>query len=99
MFYGKEKGNVQNYSIVNEFKNKGYITCGSSNQCHRELFLLKKFTNYKFAGFEHENFALFCDPNFNSPNNKNQLEFILKLENVYIIKIHLIMFLNMEKNF
>ena len=74
MFYGNEKGNVQKYSIVNEFKNKGYITCGSSNQCHRELFLLKKFTNYKFVGFDHENFALFCDPNFNPPNNKNQFE-------------------------
>ena len=35
MFYGNSKGNADKYSIVNEFKKKGYITCGTSNQCHR----------------------------------------------------------------
>ena len=74
MFYGNSKGNADKYSIVNEFKKKGYITCGTSNQCHRELFLLNKNTNYKFVGFDHENFALFCDPNYNPPNNNKQFE-------------------------
>jgi hypothetical protein len=74
MFYGSTKGETDKNSIVNEFKNKGYITASSSNQCHRELFLLMRLTKYKFHGFDHENIALFCDPNYNPPNNKQQTE-------------------------
>ena len=74
MFYGSPKNDTSKISIIEEFKKKGYITGGSANQCHRELFLLYRATKYQFRGFDHENYALFCDPNYNPPNNKNQGE-------------------------
>ena len=36
MFYGDSMQNSAGNSILKYFKNKGYITCGSENLCHRE---------------------------------------------------------------
>ena len=71
MFYGDSMQNSAGISILKYFKNKGYITCGSENLCHRELFAIQGYKNEftEFESFDHENYALFCDPNYCVPNN------------------------------
>ena len=71
MFYGDSMQNSAGISILKYFKNKGYITCGSENLCHRELFAIQGYKNdfTEFESFDHENYALFCDPNYCVPNN------------------------------
>ena len=53
-------------SILKAFKEKGYITAQSDNICGRELYDLEKdnIKNLEFDNFDHENIAMFCDPNF-----------------------------------
>ena len=71
MFYGNSMNSEQGTSITRLLKQKGFITCGAHNLCHREIFLLQNFKNSKinFESFDHEHFALFCDPNYCEPNN------------------------------
>ena len=75
MFYGESMKSQKGTSLIKYFKEKGYITGGSENICHRELFLLEADKNKKvvFESFDHENFAMFCDPNYNPPNNRVSL--------------------------
>ena len=75
MFYGDSMKSQQGTSLIKYFKEKGYITGGSENICHKELFLLEqdKNKNVVFESFDHENFAMFCDPNYNPPNNRVSL--------------------------
>ena len=75
MFYGESMKSQKGTSLIKYFKEKGYITGGSENICHRELFLLEQDKNKKvvFESFDHENFAMFCDPNYNPPNNRVSL--------------------------
>jgi hypothetical protein len=72
MFYGESMKSQKGTSLIKYFKEKGYITGGSENICHKELFLLEQDRNkhVKFESFDHENFAMFCDPNYNPPNNR-----------------------------
>ena len=76
MFYGSSEKSDSGISINKYLKNKGYIIGGSENLCHRELFDLYQKENKKieFSSFDHENFALFCDPNYIPLNNKNEYE-------------------------
>ena len=76
MFYGTsfKKGNGNN--IIKQFKKEGYITGGSGNLCSREIFEIEnKYVNITtFENFDHENFAMFCDPNlFKDDNIHNSL--------------------------
>ena len=75
MFYGDSMKSQQGTSLIKYFKEKGYITGGSENICHKELFLLEEDKNKDviFESFDHENFAMFCDPNYNPPNNRVSL--------------------------
>ena len=75
MFYGESMKSQKGTSLIKYFKEKGYITGGSENICHKELFLLEqdKNKNVVFESFDHENFAMFCDPNYNPPNNRVSL--------------------------
>jgi hypothetical protein len=75
MFYGESMKSQKGTSLIKYFKEKGYITGGSENICHRELFLLEQDKNKKvvFESFDLENFAMFCDPNYNPPNNRVSL--------------------------
>ena len=75
MFYGESMKSEKGSSLIKYFKDKGYITGGSENICHKELFLLEEDRNeyVKFESFDHENFAMFCDPNYNPPNNRVSL--------------------------
>ena len=72
MFYGESMKSQKGTSLIKYFKEKGYITGGSENICHKELFLIEQDKNkdVKFESFDHENFAMFCDPNYNPPNNR-----------------------------
>jgi hypothetical protein len=53
-------------SMTKFFKEKGFITASSYNSCNRELFEWNKnlYKNISFTGWDHENFAMFCDTNF-----------------------------------
>ena len=75
MFYGESMKSEKGSSLIKYFKEKGYITGGSENICHKELFLLEQDKNKDviFESFDHENFAMFCDPNYNPPNNRVSL--------------------------
>ena len=75
MFYGESMKSQKGTSLIKYFKEKGYITGGSENICHKELFLLEQYKNkdVEFESFDHENFAMFCDPNYNPPNNRVSL--------------------------
>ena len=75
MFYGESMKSEKGSSLIKYFKEKGFITGGSENICHKELFLLEEDRNKDviFESFDHENFAMFCDPNYNPPNNRVSL--------------------------
>ena len=75
MFYGESMKSEKGSSLIKYFKEKGFITGGSENICHKELFLLEQDRNRDviFESFDHENFAMFCDPNYNPPNNRVSL--------------------------
>ena len=75
MFYGESMKSQKGTSLIKYFKEKGFITGGSENICHKELFLLEQYKNkdVEFESFDHENFAMFCDPNYNPPNNRVSL--------------------------
>ncbi len=63
MFFGDKKK-----SIVKYFKELGYITAYSQNQCNRYLFdPNKNYYSYGFETFDHEFISLFCDPNYSHP--------------------------------
>jgi len=50
---------------------KGFISGQSNNFCSRELYDLEEgfIDNITFVPFDHENIALFCDPNYFSVEN------------------------------
>lgn len=71
MFYGESMQNSNGTNIIRAFKHKGFITGQSNNICSRELYDLEDdYTkDMDFEDFDHENIALFCDPNFNNYEN------------------------------
>jgi hypothetical protein len=71
MFYGQSMYNKNGTHIIKFFKEKGYITAQSNNFCSRELFDIEDgyIDNVEWEKFDHENIAMFCDPNYFSPNN------------------------------
>ncbi len=75
MFYGNSKISGKGQSLFKYFKENGYITGSSENICHRELFLLeaKSYRKVNFEPVDHENVAMFCDPNYNPPNNRVEM--------------------------
>lgn len=64
--YGNYKNNITGISMTKFFKDKGFITASTFNSCNRELFDWDRrlFKNIIFSGWDHENFAMFCDTNF-----------------------------------
>ena len=68
LFYGASLESNKEYSLLKRLKEKGYITCGGANICERTFFTLTRYkVNPKmFEPYDHENFALFCDPNYNN---------------------------------
>lgn len=76
LFYGTEhqplprnKPKKMSYSLTRSFKDQGYITAKSNNFCGSTYFeTLKNDSNHfpylDLESFDHENIALFCDPNY-----------------------------------
>ena len=64
--YGNYMNNETGISMTKFFKEKGFITASTYNSCNRELFDWgkKQYKNLIFTGWDHENFAMFCDTNF-----------------------------------
>ena len=85
LFYGNFYGANKGIFISKYLKEKGFITGSEHNSCNRGIFDFpsKQFGDLQMDGFDHENFALFCDTNF---NDKRNIWSGLKGRNSYIRK-------------
>ena len=67
MFYGKPYYYKTTESITGEFKDNGFVTCNVNGICNKEAFYydwqLKENMERNYIEFDHEMFALNCDPN------------------------------------
>ena len=72
MFFGESMFNSNGTSILKLIKKKGYITAQADNICTRQLYDIEdNYTqNIDYESFDHENIALFCDPNYYNPENR-----------------------------
>ena len=72
MFFGESMFNSNGTSILKLVKKKGYITAQANNICTRQLYDIEdNYTqNIQYENFDHENIALFCDPNYYNPENR-----------------------------
>ena len=67
MFYGIKMNDKNGTNIVKYFKEQGFITGHTGTTCGKEIFSINKMVecrNLDYNTFDHENIALFCDPNF-----------------------------------
>lgn len=68
MFYGKPYYAKNATTITAKLKNKGFVTCGVNGICDKETFYfdwqLKSDMLRNYVEFDHEMFALNCDPNY-----------------------------------
>lgn len=73
MFYGEKMDPTSSNgtSIIKYLKSQGYITGQSLNLCSKELFVTMNncLNNVEFSDFDHENVAMFCDPNYYDRTN------------------------------
>ena len=72
MFYGKKMTSKEGIDITYYLKKNGYITGQSLNLCSKEVFAVERHYNVldvNFSFFDHENIAMFCDPNYYDRNN------------------------------
>ncbi len=63
MFYGTYYREKEGQSILKYYKENGYITCHAGEICSKELYNVQKKTNIRYENYDHENTALYCDPN------------------------------------
>jgi hypothetical protein len=72
LFFGNFFKSNKGIFITKYLKKKGYITGSEHNSCNRAIFDFPKIKNPKVKpkGFDHENFGLFCDTNYNDKKNK-----------------------------
>ena len=71
MFLGKDSLSYGKQThIISHLKKNGYITAQSANICSQNL---DKNINFNLMNdkYDYENIAMFCDPLYNSVNNKN----------------------------
>ena len=71
LFYGNFLGVDKGIFIGRYLKEKGFITGCEHNSCNRGIFDFPptKLGGVKVGGFDHENFGLFCDTNYNDKLN------------------------------
>lgn len=65
LFFGNKRYSKKGISIVKFFNERGYITAAAHNSCNKEIFdwdYIDK--NIIFDNYDHENVAMFCDPNY-----------------------------------
>ena len=72
MFFGESMFNSNGTSILKYIKQKGYITGQANNICTRQLYDIEDnyIQNITYENFDHENIAMFCDPNYYNPENR-----------------------------
>ena len=77
MFYGKPYYWKKADSINGEIKDKGYVTCSVNGICDKEIFYfdwqLNDTMERNFVEFDHEMFALNCDPNIYDVENPHSI--------------------------
>ena len=67
MFYGVGLDESDGINVVKFFKNQGYVTGHTGTTCGKEIFSvngLLQSQHLDYDNWDHENIALFCDPNF-----------------------------------
>ena len=73
MFYGEKMDpkSSNGTNIIKYLKLNGYVTAQSSNLCSKELFVTMNncLNNVEFSDYDHENVAMFCDPNYYDRTN------------------------------
>ena len=73
MFYGEKMDPITSNgtSLIKYMKSQGYITGQSINLCSKELFVTMNncLNEVEFSDFDHENVAMFCDPNYYDRTN------------------------------
>ncbi len=71
MFYGESMTHNNGTHIIKYFHERGFISAQSNNICSRELYDIEPgfIENLTWEPFDHENIALFCDPNYFNPEN------------------------------
>ena len=69
--YGSNIRDSTGISMTKFMKEKGFITCVTHNSCNKELFDWgeSSFRQLEFSDWDHENFALFCDTNYEDKSN------------------------------
>jgi hypothetical protein len=71
LFYGNKRNSEKGISIVKFFNERGFITAATHNSCNKEIFdWHNKNMNVIYSHYDHENVAMFCDPNFEDKNDK-----------------------------
>ena len=73
MFYSLKKSYNNKPHLVKLFKENGFITANTGNFCSKDSCELseKDYEKYKlgYDCFDHENIAMFCDPNYSSEDS------------------------------
>jgi hypothetical protein len=70
MFYGKSVYSINGVNIIKYFKQLGYITAQSTDMCSKEVWEPEKEPpDLNFEFWDHENVAMFCDPNYYDRKN------------------------------
>ena len=67
MFYGISLDESDGINVVKFYKKQGYITGHTGTTCGKEIFSvngLLQSQHLDYDNWDHENIALFCDPNF-----------------------------------
>ena len=67
MFYGIQLDEKIGTNYVKYYKDQGFITGHTGTTCGREIFSINSLIldqDLDYNSFDHENIAMFCDPNF-----------------------------------
>ena len=92
MYFGFPMSEKRGQNIIKYFKDNGYITANIGNICSKELFAVeKKITSIYFDRYDHENIAMWCDPNYYDRRNPypiNKGEFSVIRRCLYGKEVH-----------
>ena len=92
MYFGLPMSEKRGQNIIKYFKDNGYITANIGNICSKELFAVeKKVKSIDFDRYDHENIAMWCDPNYYDRRNPypiNKGEFSVIRRCLYGKEVH-----------
>ena len=67
MFYGVSLNEADGINLVKFYKEQGFVTGHTGTTCGKEIFsvnALLKSQHLDYENWDHENIAMYCDPNF-----------------------------------